>query len=40
MREDVILYFETFADLLEEKLLSRVPIAVEELLEVEVSSEA
>ena len=31
VREDVILYFETFADLLEEKLIQSVKINIEEL---------
>ena len=35
VREDVIVYFETFANLLEEKLISQVVIAMEELLYVE-----
>jgi len=35
IREDVIVYFETFASLLEEKLLSGVKISMEELLSVE-----
>jgi hypothetical protein len=38
VREDVIVYFETFASLLEEKLLSRVQIPIEELLGAEESS--
>jgi hypothetical protein len=38
MREDVIIYFETFANLLEEKLLSQVEIPMGELLGVEESS--
>ena len=33
VREDVIVYFETFADLLEEKLLSEVKLPMEVLLE-------
>lgn len=32
VREDVIVYFETFADLLEEKLIQSVEIKIEELL--------
>jgi hypothetical protein len=32
LREDVIVYFETFADVLEEKLISKVEIRYEELL--------
>jgi hypothetical protein len=38
VREDVIAYFETFANLLEEKLLSQVNIPMEELLGVEENS--
>jgi len=38
MREDVIVYFETFANILEEKLLSQVTISMEALLGVEESS--
>jgi len=35
VREDVIIYFETFASLLEERLLSRIQIPMEALLGVE-----
>ena len=38
VREDVIIYFETFASLLEEKLLCQVKISIEELLPVEEDS--
>jgi len=38
VREDVIVYFETFANLLEEKLLSQVTIPMEALLGVEEGS--
>ena len=38
VREDVIIYFETFANLLEEKLLSHVTIPLEALLEAQESS--
>ncbi len=38
VREDVIVYFETYANLLEEKLLSQVQIPMEELLGVEENS--
>jgi hypothetical protein len=38
VREDVIVYFETFANLLEEKLLSQVKIRMEELLGLEEGS--
>lgn len=33
VREDVIVYFETFANLLEEKLISKIEISFEKLLE-------
>ena len=32
VREDVIVYFETFADLLEEKLIQAVDIKMDELI--------
>jgi len=38
VREDVIIYFETFANLLEEKLINQVNIPLEDLLGVEESS--
>ena len=38
VREDVIVYFEAYANLLEEKLLSQVQIPIEELLGVEENS--
>jgi len=39
VREDVIVYFETFADLLEERLLSQVKIPMAALLGMEMGSE-
>jgi len=33
VREDVIVYFETYADVLEEKLINKIPISFDELLQ-------